>query len=407
MSLKSYFPEQFDELKAFLISDTEVMRRVLIDPEMKPLLIKALGRMEESEEFPHAFALCEAGFENPESYFDGLSTIVAQSLEQNASVLSDWGVNLATASNSRQPVKPAEKFIDLASTFADSLPDSIGSLVFILDPEAVTDPDAYRRTMLALAKQVESRWLKFVVFDSRTQPLLDGIESENPEIGAQIFYLSPEEIEQRVTQDLQSPNGLVPAERRQYKGLLAGFAFANKDYERAETLQRAWIAEAEREGEPSELANAYYNLGNTLLSKKDFPAATAIFCKACEICVEHKVYAVAPFAYTNLGISLHRQDDFEQAFTALKVARDMFKAQNQRPGEAYVVDCLAQMYALDGRREEAAKAWRYALSIYEGITSPTFNDLREHGQEDIRAKLKRLGMDEGPAGVPREQGSLA
>ena len=58
MSLKSYFPEQFDQLKAFFISGTEVVRHLKIDAEMKPMLMKALARMEEDREFPHALTLC-------------------------------------------------------------------------------------------------------------------------------------------------------------------------------------------------------------------------------------------------------------------------------------------------------------------------------------------------------------
>jgi hypothetical protein len=37
MSLKSYFPEQFDQLQNFMISGTEIVRCVRIDSEMKPM----------------------------------------------------------------------------------------------------------------------------------------------------------------------------------------------------------------------------------------------------------------------------------------------------------------------------------------------------------------------------------
>jgi hypothetical protein len=69
----------------------------------------------------------------------------------------------------------------------------------------------------------------------------------------------------------------------------------------------------------------------------------------------------------------------------------MFKAQNHRAGEAFVVDALAQMYALDGRKAEADKSWRYCLSLYESMTSSTFADLRASGSKDVIAKLAQLG----------------
>ncbi len=100
---------------------------------------------------------------------------------------------------------------------------------------------------------------------------------------------------------------------------------------------------------------------------------------------------LAPFAYANLGIALHRNGEFAQAFASLKVARDMFKAQNHRAGEAYVVDALAQMYALDGRKAEAEKSWRYCLSLYEGMTSTMFADLRASGSKDVLEKLEQAG----------------
>ena len=55
------------------------------------------------------------------------------------------------------------------------------------------------------------------------------------------------------------------------------------------------------------------------------------------------------------------------------------------------MDVLAQMYALDGRKAEAEKSWRYCLSLYEGMTSPTFADLRTSGSKDVREKLEQLG----------------
>jgi tetratricopeptide (TPR) repeat protein len=264
--------------------------------------------------------------------------------------------------------------------------------VFVLGPEDIADPAAFRKSVLYIAGHVRSKWVKFLVLDSRTAPLLEGIHNEHAKVGTQTLYLSPDEIEKRVQEDLQSPTALTPAERRQYKGLLAGFAFSNKEYDKAAQLQREWATEAEKDAQYADAACAYYNLGNTLLAKGAFAEATTVFCQACHLCVEHKVNGLAPFAYVNLGVSLQRQNQFEQSFAALKVARDMFKAQNHRPGEAYVVDALAQMYVLEGRKAEAERSWRYCLHLYESMTSSTFKDLRAKGREDVLAKLRTLGV---------------
>jgi tetratricopeptide (TPR) repeat protein len=209
-------------------------------------------------------------------------------------------------------------------------------------------------------------------------------------IGCQTFHLSPEEIERRTKEDLASPTALQPAERRKYLGMIAGFAFGRKEYDEAEQLQRQWAEAADADGQPAELATALYNLGNTLIAKGVFSEATDVYCRACNICLDNRLNSLAPLVYTNLGMSLHRQGNVEQAFAAMNVASDMFKAQNQRPGEAYVVECLAQMYADDGRNDEAEHTLLYALSLYDGITSTLFKDLREMGRTNILDKLARF-----------------
>jgi len=89
VSLNSYFPEQFEQLKGFFISATEVVRVLKIDPEMRPMLIKALSRMDEEKSFPHALTLCPQAFTEPVSYFDSLYEILRQSYEQNAQPLAE------------------------------------------------------------------------------------------------------------------------------------------------------------------------------------------------------------------------------------------------------------------------------------------------------------------------------
>jgi len=392
VSLKSYFPEAFAQLEGFFLSATERVRLLRIDPEMRPMLIKALSRMDEDKAFPHAISLCSQPFTEPLASFELLYGILRSSYEQNASALAGQGVTLAApVDEDALSLKAPARFTRYASSLAESLPERVGSLVFVLAPDEVADLANFRKSIAFIAENIRSDWLKFLVFDLRTAPMLDGLEREHAKIGVQTLYLAPEEIERRVREDLESPAALAPAERRQYKGLLAGFAFSNRRYDEAAQLQRAWASEAERDGAPGDAASAHYNLGNTLLAQNAWPDAIAAFSKACELSIENKLVGLAPFAYANLGIALHRNGEFAQAFASLKVARDMFKAQNHRAGEAYVVDVLGQMYALDGRKAEAEKSWRYCLSLYEGMTSPTFGDLRASGSKDVLEKLQQLG----------------
>jgi Flp pilus assembly protein TadD len=95
--------------------------------------------------------------------------------------------------------------------------------------------------------------------------------------------------------------------------------------------------------------------------------------------------------FTNLGVALHHAGESDQAFQSLKVARDLFCAQSNLPGEAHVCDTLALLYHEQERRPEAEKAWRYALSLYQRITNPAMADVREGGRKDIAAKLEHFG----------------
>src|SRR4029077_4974029 len=118
--------------------------------------------------------------------------------------------------------------------------------------------------------------------------------------------------------------------------------------------------------------------------------AAPVLLSACDLASTHRLNEIAPMVYMNLGIALHRLQQSDEAFESLKVANRFFKAEGSRPGEPFTCDNLATMYHEAGRRDEAVETWRYALSVYEGITNPDMRDVREAGCADIRAKLDRV-----------------
>ena len=48
------------------------------------------------------------------------------------------------------------------------------------------------------------------------------------------------------------------------------------------------------------------------------------------------------------------------------------------------------MLAAERRNDEAERAWLEALTVYDGITSASFAELRASGREDLLAKLERF-----------------
>jgi tetratricopeptide (TPR) repeat protein len=213
---------------------------------------------------------------------------------------------------------------------------------------------------------------------------------EERRLGVQTFYMAPEEIEDKLKQHAPRAEQADPVTHRRTLGILAGFAFARKDYEQAARLQADWGARAESGGAMAEAASAYYNLGNTMLARGELLDAEQQYLKCCELCLQHGTNGLLPMALTNLGVTLFRQDRTAEALESLRVAHRTFKAQRHRPGEAFVYDALASVYVERQQFDEAEKAWFAALEAYKGITSDAFADLRDSGCEDIRAKLTRF-----------------
>jgi tetratricopeptide (TPR) repeat protein len=189
--------------------------------------------------------------------------------------------------------------------------------------------------------------------------------------------------------------GPLPRDKRRAFATVGLMAFGRKDYEKAEQMQKRAVREAKAAEDPLEIAMSLYNLGNTYIAAERSDEAVEVLSLAAEGCCYHKLDQLMPMVYTNLGIALHQAGSAEQAYDSLKVARDTFHLQKNRPGEAHVCDCLGLICYEQERREEAEKAWRYALSLYDGIENPGMQDVKAAGREDIIEKLKHYGFSDG------------
>jgi tetratricopeptide (TPR) repeat protein len=390
MALKSFFTDQIETLKDFLIHRRQALHCVRVEADMRPLLIKILQGLDRDPQCPHLMLWSEVPFDNRRQYFEALLRELTEDWSRWESPLKAAGFVFRPGPEPKRGRPPEEKFLAHAAALADALPANVGSLVFVLAPDRVGDPEGYRAAARFLADRTPTRWLKYLVIDDRKQLALAGIEGECPRAGAQDFHITPEEIESRTRADLERGFGLSPAEKRQYMALLAGFAFARKEYDDALRLQNRWLEMLGPDDPAAEAANAHYNLGNTHLARKEYPAAEAAFGKALEIALDRQVDGLVPVILTNLGVTLLRQGRTEQARESFRVARDACKAQNMRPVEAHVLDCQAMTFEADGRPAEAERCWKEALAVYDGMSAETFDAARENGRADILEKLDRL-----------------
>ncbi|MEL7466871.1 MAG: tetratricopeptide repeat protein [Pseudomonadota bacterium] len=179
--------------------------------------------------------------------------------------------------------------------------------------------------------------------------------------------------------------------RRRALATVGVMAFGRKDYDRAEAVQTRLVREAKEAREPVEVATALYNLANTYLARKEPERAVEALTSALEGCYFHGIDQMLALVYCNLGVALHRSGQKDDAFASFKIARDMFRAEDNIPSEAHVCDCLALLYYEDGRQQEAEGIWSYALSLYDRITDPLMQDVREGGRAAILQKLEHFG----------------
>jgi tetratricopeptide (TPR) repeat protein len=323
-----------------------------------------------------------------------MTGVLDTQLAAHAEALAAIGI-IADDANRGQSLTSAWRFLRQAEHLAGSLPDNAGALVFLIDPEHVEDGAWFSRSIEFLASETRERWLKFIVLDNRSSPRLSALAAEHSRIYVQTFWLSPEVMGRRLNATARQAAG--GGGDSNALALAGSFATSNKDFERAEALLRRQLAQAEQKGAPTDIALSQYTLGNAMLAAGQIEAAAEAFLQTCETCSAHTLHELAPMAYTNLGIALHRLGQFNQAFAALGVANTFFKAQGNRPGEAFTCDNLARIHQERGQYEDAAQVWRYALKLYDDISNPTQQDIREAGRTDILEKLGRLdGEHHGP-----------
>ena len=392
MPLSAFFEDQVKEIRGFLEDPDRVVQIVEVDPELRAILLKMLAGLDEEDAFPHLLIGHDGRFGRPVQWFADLQNALEAELGRHAADLAAEGIDAADPAKdpSRRGPWP---FLWRADLFAELLPDSTGSLAFVIEPDQVDDPAGFVRSIGFLAENVRSRWLKFIVLDERLAPRLTELARSQERVGLQTFWCSPQELQARLDAMLAVHGTAASPEARRVRAMAAAAAFANKDYPKALALQQGLLKDAQADGTPAEQAMAAYGLGNTLLAAGEAQAAAETFLQACQLCSEHGVNELAPMAYTNLGVSLHRLGDFDQAFAALRVGSAFYRAQGNLPGEAFVCDNLALIYQELGRPADAEKVWRYALARYEGITNPAMADVRESGRADVLAKLERLGAD--------------
>lgn len=268
------------------------------------------------------------------------------------------------------------------------MPRHIRSLVLVLDPTQIHSVEAYLDCLARLADRTPSRRIKYLAIDDGKVPSMQTLAARTQRATSQKFGPTPDEIEAKVRSDLAKPGALSPLEQQQYTAMLAGFAYARQQYGQAILLhQQSLEMLADKNSE--EAASVLYNLGNAQMGLGEMSTAEQSYTRAVNICIDRNLDTLLPMVLTNLGLVLHLQERQQEAVRSMSVARDLCRVQGQSVTEAYVLDCLAQLYDRSGNRAEAVRCLREALSIVDAIKPEFFADLRMAGRADLLAKLAR------------------
>jgi tetratricopeptide (TPR) repeat protein len=388
MPLTSFFTEQIDGLRDFMQTPDHTLLVLRYESDVERLVKKVLVTLDEDENCSAVMVAAETKYDNHPQFFRDLLEELVQQNERHRSEMAENGVELPRVEEIGNDRPAYEIFEEYVSRVADALPEWIGGYVVILRPAEILHVDGFRKAMEFLAAHTQSPWAKFIVLDRVHQGALEGFGKQLDRVRVQTFHLSTDEIEERVAADLASGR-LSREETRQYTAMQGSFAYSKKDYAQALEIQRRVLAMAEQDGTPRDQATALYNLGNTYLGQKDYELAEETFARSVQIAAEDEAHAVAGMSLTNLGVVLQRRGQLGQSLDCFDAAQRTFKALNHRPNEIHVLDNKAAVLALEGRDDEAEKAWQEALALCDTMMAPHFARLRQSAREDILRKLER------------------
>lgn len=376
MPYARFFARERRLIDNMLLTPEARVHLLLMDPEMRALLVRLLGGIEQDAAFPHLLLPHGEGFTAPAPYFGALHASLAESAFEHG-----LGGDPMAGEGMQSPYR----FLELAESLAEQLPDHVGSLALLLDPEEVLDPEGWRESIRFLARTIRSPWLKVLVLEPRANSMLIDLAREGSSITRRVVHLPPGALAEARAPSPTARGGSSAAEL----SLAAARASAAAEHAEAERLSLAAIAALPPDAQPAIRAQALHGLGQTLLRAGRSGDALEPCAAAAEMAADHGLNVFAPTAYATLAAALAAQRRQEEAIAILGVANRYHAEASNIPGEAATCETLGEFHAAAGRKAEAASAWHYALTLYDRITNPAMTDVRESGRASVLEKMHR------------------
>lgn len=387
MPLRKFFLDQQTELLDFLSSQELAVCLLTHASDMRQLVNKSLLALDDLETHAHILLYVDQPWQSESEFYKHLLERLEEQADVYRSELAAAGIRLPDPLTSGGG-DLRTRLIRTAETLVGSIPADNCTLAFICTWDELSSVSAAADCIANFAAAVRSSRMKLIVFDDLSKPRFAQLADDQPRVCVQQFHLAMDKVEQQVNATLATEQ-LVGLDRVRYLGMAGAFAAAHRRHEESEQRQTEILKLLGTVDSPADEAMAYYNMGNSYLNRQLFTEAEANLGRAAEICLAQKMNPLLAMVLTNLGVTLHRQQRLDESLQCLEIARRTFAVLDNRPGEAYVLDCRANILGLENQIEPAEQSWRQALACYDSISNPTMADVKRHGREDILVKLTR------------------
>jgi len=393
MGLQDPFALRIAQIRTFMRLPPFRVLELNRPPDLQPLVQRVLARMADDPSDPHAQVYLAPDFHGYRDFFQQLIDAVAASVDAAAADLIEMDCFMPAPpelapEDETEPADLALSTCAYLSEVGDKLPEEAGSLIVVVEPGTVGSREALGWSLGALAYWIRSDRAKVVVVDGGPAPLVPVSEPVELRMVRVDFAVPPEELEEEVAAELDSED-LDPAQARRLQLLAGAFATSGGRFDEAETRLTQALTSAESDEAGGDRANILYNLGNLHARTGRYEDASETLAQAAESALDTDNTPLAAMALTNLGLSLYHEHRGQEALGSFGAARRLFQSLNHRPGEAYVVDCTAQVWA-PSDPERARALWDEALALYDSISAPHLHEVRSGGRADVLEKLKRL-----------------
>ena len=390
--LENHFTSAFQQIEEFLATPGAGALGLMINGDLRDLVLRVLLRQQESPDFPHVYLAPEAAFSTGPVYARQTLEQLRAEMDELRTAFEEGGVEpetlLARAEREGDAVSALSLFI---SDLAEAMPDYVGSIVLLIDPDEVPDEEALADFLVNCTERLDSPWAKCLFLLEGEDTPRHGLDRSTPRIRYLDMRLDPARIRALLEAGLDDPFVLSEAQRARYSLLLSQFLRHEGESEHAGQILDLLIESYEKKDTDDVLhALARYDRGNLLLERQALPEAVEDYRRCLQIATHLDSAPIAAMAATNLGVALMRADEPAHAVASFDTARRIAEANGLQPLLVHVEERIADACAQQGDEAAAQRHRERARSLCEALDDTRFSAIKPYW-------LQGMDMPQGTA----------